>query len=102
MNAHEVLQEAANTFKERHAVYGDNWRTVGRTMKALFPKGLALTTEDDYNRFHILMLQVVKLTRYTENWSSGGHEDSQVDLSVYAAMMVQIDQEINGRKEDEQ
>lgn len=99
MSAHEILQDAASTFKERHEVYGDNWRTVGRVMKALFPKGVALNTEDDHNRFHILMLEVVKLTRYVENWSSGGHEDSQLDLSVYAAMLVQIDREINAKQE---
>lgn len=98
--ADAVLEKAADTYRERRAVYGENFRAVGRVMKALFPKGVNLETEDDHNRFHILMLEVVKLTRYAENWHRGGHEDSQLDLSVYAAMLVQIDREI-AREEPE-
>lgn len=92
--ADEILDRAAETFRQRRAVYGENFRAVGRVMKALFPEGIPLKTVDDHNRFHILMLEVVKLTRYCENWSRGGHEDSQIDQSVYCAMLVQIDQEI--------
>lgn len=94
-DAARVLEQAAKTYRQRHEVYGDNFRKVGAVMAALFPEGIALRTEDDHNRFHIFMLEVVKLTRYVENWSKGGHEDSQLDLSVYAAMLVQIDREIN-------
>lgn len=96
MKPHEVLEKASETFRERHAVYGDNYRMVGAVMTALFPSGVKLETEDDHNRFHIFMLEIVKLTRYAQNWSVGGHEDSQLDLSVYAAMLVSIDREVNG------
>lgn len=101
MTAHEVLRKAAETFEERHAVYGDNYKIVGAVMAALFPQGIELKTADDHNRFHILMLEVVKLTRYVQNWQSGGHEDSQMDLSVYAAMLVSIDNEIRQRQEEQ-
>ena len=92
-NAGDILQEAADTYKDRHAVYGDNYKLVGNAMKALFPDGLRLETPHDHNRFHILLLAVVKLTRYVQNWERGGHEDSLVDLSVYSAMLVEIDRE---------
>ena len=100
MSAHEVLKAATNTFKERHDVYGDNYLVVGEVMKALFPSGIYLQDEDDHNRFHLFMLQIVKLTRYTQNWDNGGHEDSLLDLSVYAAMLVDVDRKINDRGGD--
>lgn len=93
MKPHDVLERAAETFRERHAVYGDNYKLVGAVMTALFPNGIILKTAQDHNRFHILMLEIVKLTRYVQNWNEGGHEDSQLDLSVYAAMLVSIDRE---------
>lgn len=99
MSAHEVLREAADTFEARHAVYGDNYKLVGAVMAALFPEGVELHTKDDHNRFHILMLEIVKLSRYVQNWDRGGHADSQLDLAVYAAMLNSIDSEINTRKE---
>lgn len=96
--AGDILTQAAETYRDRHAVYGDNYKLVGEVMKALFPGGVMLKTPTDHNRFHILLLEVVKLTRYVQNWSRGGHDDSQLDLSVYAAMMVEIDRA--ARKED--
>lgn len=95
--AGDVLKQATETYDERHKVYGDNYKVVGLVMAALFPDGVNLQTADDHNRFHIFFLEVVKMTRYVQNWDRGGHEDSQLDLSVYAAMLVEIDREINGR-----
>lgn len=94
-SAADLLSEAADIFRQRHKVYGDNYRKVGKVMADLFPRGVELVTEDDHNRFHLFMLQVVKLTRYTENWDRGGHKDSMDDLAVYAAMLNAIDEEIN-------
>jgi hypothetical protein len=92
--ADHYLSEAAKTFAQRRAVYGENYRAVGRVMKALFPDGLPLESVEDHNRHHIFVLMVVKLTRYAEQWDNGGHEDSLLDLSVYSAMLVSIDNEI--------
>jgi len=98
-SAHDILRTAAKTFEERHAVYGDNYKLVGAVMSALFPDGIVLKTVDDHNRFHILLLEIVKLTRYVQNWNNGGHADSQLDLAVYAAMLNSIDYEINTRED---
>jgi len=99
MNAGDILFKGAETYRERAKVYGDNWRRVGPVMEALRPGGFDLRTPDDHNRFHILMLAVVKLTRYVENWDKGGHADSTLDLSVYAAMLNAIDAEIEVRED---
>ncbi len=100
MTPQDILREAATIFEERHKVYGDNYKKVGTVMAALFPDGLDLKTADDHNRFHILMLDVVKLTRYAENWHKGGHRDSLLDKAVYNTMLASIDQEINDRESD--
>lgn len=93
----KILEEAAKTYAERNAVYGDNFVVVGSVMAAMFPRGVTLTTADDWNRLHILLLGVVKQTRYVENWSRGGHQDSIRDHTVYGAMLEAIDREISSR-----
>lgn len=95
VDAGDLLHAAANLFDDRKKVYGLNYKKVGPIMNALFPDGIPLKTIDDHNRFHIFMLQIVKITRYAENWSKGGHGDSMADISVYAAMLQAIDKEIN-------
>ncbi len=92
-NAGEILLAAGQTFIEKNKEYGDNWRKVGPVMNGLFPEGLTLKDEDDFNRFHILMLLVVKLTRYTTNWGKG-HQDSLRDSAVYCSMLEFIDTEL--------
>lgn len=91
--ADNLLIKAAALFKERNAVYGDNYKMVGAVMAALFPNGLEVKTVDDWNRLHILLLGVVKDTRYTVNWATG-HPDSIGDRTVYSAMLDMIDREI--------
>ncbi len=91
-NAGDNLQDAANIYKERNKIYGDNYKVVGEVMKQLFPNGVELKTAQDFNRWHLLELLVVKLTRYCNNWKEGGHEDSIVDLGVYAFMVQEVDQ----------
>lgn len=93
----EFLTEAAATFKAKNAEYGDNWSMVGEVMTGLFPTGVTMTTPDDWNRMHILLLKVVKLTRYTVNWDKGGHADSIRDDTVYGAMLEAIDAGIKMR-----
>lgn len=80
-----ILEEMAKTYRERNAVYGDNWRTVGEVMMKLFPKGIELRSAGDFNRWHLLELIVVKLTRFAN--SSLTHIDSIHDTAVYAAML---------------
>jgi hypothetical protein len=81
----QVLDAMAATFRERNAVYGSNYLRVGDVMAALFPEGVTLRTSEDFTRWHLLELVVVKLTRFaTSNLS---HPDSVHDLGVYAAML---------------
>jgi len=99
MKPNEYSHEATDLFEERGKVYGDNYKRMGIVMSGLFPKGIYLKTTDDHNRFHLLELMVLKLTRYCENWDKGGHADSLDDNSVYSMMLREVDDEIkNGAK----
>lgn len=84
----QILEAMANTFRERNAVYGDNWKTVGNVMEALFPEGIVLSSPSDFCRWHLLELLVVKLTRFAN--SGMCHMDSIHDASVYGAMLEAI------------
>lgn len=92
-NAGTILEEASQTFKAKNAEYGDNWEKVGKILNILYPNGIEIKSEDEHNRFQMLMMILGKLTRYINNWKSG-HIDSIHDLIVYAALLQSIDNEI--------
>lgn len=87
----ERLVASAQLFKERAAVYGENYLKHGLVLQALFPNGFRLQSVNDHNRFGLLTQVVAKLTRYCENFNEGGHEDSLNDLSVYSQMLAYVD-----------
>lgn len=84
MNAADILQGAADTFRARNAVYKDNADNVGKVMAALFPDGVQLKTANDHKMYHLFELIIVKLTRFAN--SGLKHNDSIHDMAVYAAM----------------
>lgn len=93
-NAGDILEEGGKTFKERHKVYGNNFLKVGDVMTALFPDGLTVETPEDWVRLELLMMKVVKVSRYAENFTKGGHQDSVHDDMVYSAMLENVDEVI--------
>lgn len=80
----EILTAMADTFKERNAVYEDNYLRVAPIISILWPHGVpsSLVTED---RWHLFELMIVKLTRFAI--SDLKHIDSIHDAAVYAAMI---------------
>lgn len=89
-----TFDEAQRVYRERNAVYKDNFRIVGRIMTAMFGwKQPDLVDENDFNRWHIFELFIVKLTRYVNNWHRGGHEDSLDDMIVYLGILKELDRE---------
>lgn len=81
----QILEEMARTYKQRNEMYGENFVTMGPVMKALFPNGIELKTQQDFIVFHLLDWLVGKLTRFVN--SGLVHIDSIHDLAVYAAMI---------------
>lgn len=92
----EGLRDAASIYEERNKIYGDNYKQFGNLMKAIFPNGIALNTADDHNRFGIFVQILSKVTRYSQQFTKGGHKDSLDDLSVYAQMLQELDAEKAG------
>lgn len=86
--AADILAEMADTYRERNKVYGDNYKSVGAVMMALFPNGVKLETTDQFNVWHLFELLVVKMTRFANSQLT--HEDSIHDLAVYAAMVESL------------
>lgn len=87
-NAADILATMAETYRERNKVYGDNYKIVGQVMAAMFPRGVGLYTPEDYNKWHLFELIVVKLTRFAN--SDLSHIDSIHDAAVYCAMVESL------------
>ena len=51
--AADVLEEMAETYRERNKVYGDNFKVIGPFMHLLYQNGLNLSSSDDYELFHL-------------------------------------------------
>lgn len=92
------LAALGDLFRQRNAVYGSTYKDYGRLMVTLFPEPLTLATADDWNRLALYMHVTDKLCRYARQFGSGGHVDSLDDVSVYAQMLQEFDQEVRERK----
>ena len=84
-DAAKILEEMAETFRERNKVYGDNYKSVGAVMTALFPNGV--------NTWHLFELMIVKITRFANTEMM--HKDSIHDAAVYAAMVESLMEDKN-------
>lgn len=87
------MHRKADLFEERNKVYGDNFLHFGKVMKGIFPRGLVLETEADFNRIGLFVQVISKATRYGQSFAKG-HEDSLDDAAVYAIMLNEVDREM--------
>jgi hypothetical protein len=93
MKVNDLLKQADDTYAERNKVYGDSYKEFGTIIKAFFPNGVTLNTVEDMNRWGVFQMMLSKIHRYAKNFYTGGHSDSLVDLSVYSAMLNELDTE---------
>ena len=91
------LEQLGSLYRERNALYRDNYKNFGRTLVGLFPDGITLKTAEEFNRFALFLMLVHKASRYAHSINNGGHEDSLDDTSVYAQMMAEYDEEVRAR-----
>lgn len=87
MNAADILAAGAETYNQRHVLYGDNYKDFGAIMVVMFPNGLMIKTVDEWNRLLAFAHAQEKLTRYAQQFTQGGHPDSAHDSMVYSAML---------------
>jgi hypothetical protein len=96
-NHHTIsnLEKALGTYRTRNRVYGNNYKRFGAIMMALYPKGVTINTEHQWNRFGIIIQKISKLGRYVTN-PLDGHIDSIHDDAVYSFMLQELDSEAAG------
>lgn len=101
-NAADILEEGAATYRQRNAQYGNSYKEFGHILKALFPKGVPnLPDVADNNRLMVFLQIVGKVHRYANNFTRGGHEDSLIDISVYSAMLAELDRDEDARRKQQ-
>lgn len=83
----QILSEMALTFRERNAVYKDNYKQVARLVKVLWPEGVP-TGLVEKDQWHLFELMLVKISRFAISHLS--HRDSIHDTAVYSAMIESI------------
>jgi hypothetical protein len=93
----KMLMDLARLREERRGSYGDDYLYHGKILRGLFPRGITLESEEEFNRFTLLILVTVKVDRYAANFKDGGHEDSLNDLAVYSQLLQHADE--LGRKD---
>lgn len=81
----EIFDKMKETFNERGKIYGNNYQKIGDVMYSLFPQGLKLTTPDEWNKFHLWFIALVKMTRLAS--TNFDHADSAHDIAVYGVML---------------
>lgn len=87
----DILRAAADLFEKRNEDYGSSYKQIGSVLFAMFPEGLTLLDEEDFTRFALFFMCAGKLDRYARRFAEGGQQDSTIDLSVYAAMLTEVD-----------
>jgi hypothetical protein len=96
-NHHAIsnMERALETYRKRNKVYGNNYKRFGSIMHSLYPNGVKLNTEHQWNRFGIILQLISKLSRYVTD-PENGHLDSIHDAGVYCFMLEELDAEQAG------
>lgn len=94
----EALAALGELFRSRNAVYGSTYKDFGAVMLALIPGETTIKTEEDWNRLAIFFHCADKLARYGRQFKNGGHRDSLDDVSVYAQLLQECDEELRQKK----
>lgn len=89
------LTELANIFKDRNKLYKDNYRTTGAVIKSMFPDGVFLRTEEEFNRFYLFVMLIHKMTRAFKAFPYKSHDDSLDDLAVYSQLLRDYDDSLD-------
>lgn len=87
----DALADLAAIYRERNAIYKDDYLTMGTVLIGLFPHGIHLETGEELARFALFLDCVGKLGRYARTIKTGGHADSLDDNSIYSQMLQQFD-----------
>lgn len=87
----QALSDLGALYEERNKVYKDNYMHFGKTLLGMFPAGITLETEEEFNRFALFVQSLHKMSRYAKTIKTGGHPDSLDDATVYSQMLQEYD-----------
>jgi len=59
---------------------------IGEIQAVMFPEGITLKTPEDHNKWHLFLMTMIKATRLANTGLN--HEDSGLDMAVYASMFA--------------
>jgi hypothetical protein len=93
MRPDECLKAGLKTMEERVAIHGGahTYQKFGPIMQGLFPYGVTLETEEDWNRMGILMMLVHKLSRLSNDvLNPEPNPENAHDLGNYGFIMEAI------------
>jgi hypothetical protein len=92
MRPDKILEQGAEMFRQRNALYGDTHTDIGFVLLALDPGTFGEDVRAANRQF--LVSQIAnKLCRYVSLLKRGGHKDSARDIMVYAAMLEEMTDE---------
>jgi hypothetical protein len=87
------LADLAKLYAERNKVYGDDYVYAGEVLKGFFPRGITLSTPEEFRRFYLFCYILGKLGRYSRAMArSESHADSLSDLAVYSVITQETDE----------
>lgn len=95
-DAADLLEEVITTMRERNATYKDSYKGAARILKAMFPAGITVTSEAEFERLHLIQQLASKLARAAN--SGFTHRDSVIDISGYSAMLAKFIDDEKGIK----
>jgi len=82
-----ILEEMADTYRERSLTYGAQFHIPPQVIKAMFPNGVpsSLVTK---TQWHLFEMVVTRLVRFAH--SNLQHVDSIHDIGVYSAIIEEV------------
>ena len=90
-NAGELLKEKSELYISKSKEYGSTYKDFGKVAAALFPGGLKIITEDEWNRFGVYVMLIHKMMRISRKiFNAEISVDSIKDMQVYAAMLEEL------------
>jgi len=86
------LEKSIKIMNEKKKIYGHSYLTYGKIMNILFPEGIKIESEDDWNTIGVFNMILEKVIRLSNNLFDKKNIplDSSEDLIVYAAMLCEV------------
>ncbi len=84
----KVLHRAAEAFLKKNKEYGSAYLRHGEVIAQFFPEGITLKTPNDFFKFHMFNMDIMKSNRIASNLvKKKNHSDSWLDKMTFSSMV---------------